>query len=119
MIKYRGLVEKSINNKKVFFKFNMAAFEMLGDLQNMGLSEVIRSAAVGRISTLSAFLYSGAMQYCKQEKTKADFTREDTTDWIEQIGWENVLKLITDCFEAPEVKNEEATAEKIGALNQL
>lgn len=112
MIKYRGLIEKEIAGKKVFFKFNMGAIELLGDLQNMGASQILTTGAEARISTLSAFLYAGAVQYCKQEKKTPDFTREDSTEWIGELGLSEVLKMFTEAFTGPkyeEEKNEGAT----------
>jgi hypothetical protein len=106
MIKYRGLVEKEIAGKKVFFKFNMAAIEMLGDLQDMGASKILTSGGEAKLSTLSAFLYSGAVQYCKQEKKVPDFTREDATEWVAELGLNEVLTMFITCFTGPKVDEE-------------
>lgn len=123
MIKYRGLVEKQIGDKKVFFKFNMAAFEMLGDLQDMGASEIIRSGGRAKLSTLSAFLFSGAKQYCKEKSIDPKYqdpgyTRDDATEWIGELGLKTVMEMFTACFEAPkyEVKNDKATLKETGTF---
>lgn len=112
MIKYRGLVEKEIAGKKVSFKFNMAAFEAIGDDLNLGLSAMLITMGSGKLSALSTFLYRGAMQYCKQEKKQPDFTREDATEWLGELGFETVVKLVEACLDSPkhEEKNVAATS---------
>lgn len=111
MIKYRGLVEKEIAGKKISFKFNMAAFEAMGDDLNLGLSGLLVSMGTGKLSTLATFLFRGATQYYKQEKKQIDFTREDASDWLGELGFEEVTKMCEACLDVPkyEPKNVEAT----------
>lgn len=112
MIKNRGTVEKEIAGKKIGFKFSMAAFEAMGDDLNLGLSGLLISIGQGKLSTLATFLYRGAMQFAKSEKKQVDFTREDASEWLGELGFEEVMKLAESCIEVPKhegEKNQEAT----------
>lgn len=113
MIKYRGLVEKEISGRKISFKFNMAAFEAVGDDLNMGLSALLISMGTGKLSTLATFLYRGALQYCKQEKIEPTFKREDASDWLGELGFEEAMRMAEACLDTPKYqeKNEPATVE--------
>lgn len=121
MIKNRGTVEKEIAGKKISFKFNMAAFEAMGDDLNLGLSGLLISIGQGKLSTLATFLYRGAMQFCKSEKKQPDFNREDASEWLGELGFEEVMKLAESCIEAPKhegEKNQEATVSKESGVLQ-
>lgn len=111
MIKNRGTVEKEIAGKKIGFKFDMAAFEAMGDDLNLGLSGLLISIGQGKLSTLATFLFRGATRYCKAEKKQVDFTRDDASDWLGELGFEETMKLAESCIEAPkhEEKNQPAT----------
>jgi hypothetical protein len=40
MIHFKGVVEKEIGGKKVFFKFNMAALSFFADLQGLTIQKL-------------------------------------------------------------------------------
>lgn len=122
MIKNRGTVEKQIAGKKIGFKFDMAAFEAMGDDLDLGLSGLLTSIGQGKLSTLATFLYRGAMRYAKAEKKQIDFTREDASEWLGELGFEETIKLALSCIDAPvlEEKNTQATvSEENGALQTV
>lgn len=118
MIKYRGVREEKIGDKTVFFKHDLQALTMLGDMQNIGVNEIIKDCGRAKLSTLAAFLYCGAYRYCIQEKKPVEFTIDDCTEWLDEsnLGLVRTLGIVTDCFETPkyEVKNDKATPKEIG-----
>lgn len=122
MIKYRGVREEKIGDKTVFFKHDLQALTMLGDMQNIGVNEIIKDCGRAKLSTLAAFLYCGAYRYWQTEKKVndkgIDFTLEDATEWLDEsnLGLVRTLGIVTDCFETPkyEVKNDKATPKEIG-----
>lgn len=118
MIKFRGLVEKQIGENKVIFQFDMASIEMLGDMQNLGVGEILKSGGRSKLSTLSCFLYTGAVRYCNKQHKEIKFTREDATDWVEILGIQVVLQMFLDFFTTPEheVKNDKVTVKENGPL---
>lgn len=120
MIKNRGTVEREISGKKIGFKFSMAAFEAMGDDLNLGLSGLLISIGQGKLSTLATFLYRGAMQYCKAEKKEVNFTRDDASEWLGELGFEEVMKLAESCIEAPkhDEKNQPATVNQESGVLQ-
>jgi hypothetical protein len=126
MIKYDGLIEKEIAGKKIFFRYNMATIIELGDMMDMGASDLIIQGSRAKLSLLTAFLLCGAIQYWKQEHKTQDsknkdpftYTLEDAIVWFKELGLQPVLEMYSTCFGAPkyEEKNEEATVNESGVL---
>lgn len=102
MIHFKGIVEKEIGGKKYFFKFNMAALTLLGDLQNAGIVEMGKQLKNPKLSTIANFLYAGAVTYCRQEKVPQTFTQDDATEWMMAIGLPESIDLLTEAFDVPE-----------------
>ncbi|HYF69085.1 MAG TPA: hypothetical protein VD884_13170 [Ohtaekwangia sp.] len=123
MIYFKGIVEKEVNGKKIFFRHDMGALTMLGDIQNIGVNEIIRDCMRAKLSTLASFLYAGAARYCNLEKKTIDFTMDDAVEWLsdDKIGFKATLDMVEDCFKSPkyEEKNGEATVKQDGALKTL
>lgn len=110
MLQFKGLVEREISGKKVFFKFNMAAMTMLGDLQNLSMADLGVELANPKFSTVANFLYAGAKVYDRQEKPKEpqNFSQDDAAEWLSQMGLSAAMDLFNEAFDAPETKNGEA-----------
>lgn len=110
MLQFKGIVEKDINGKKVFLKFNMATLTMLGDLQNVSLTELAQELMNPKLSTVANFLYAGAKVYDRQEKPKKfqNYTQDDASEWVAALGFDDALSILNDAFDAPETKNEDA-----------
>lgn len=129
MIKYRGLVEKEIAGKKMFFKFNMAAIIELGDITDLGASGLLTEGSKAKLSVLTAFLYAGALQYWKSEHKTSEskfkepwvYTVDDAAEWFAELGLQPVLTMFLNCFRGPEYeeKNEVATTEETGVSKTL
>ena len=48
------------------------------------------------------------------DKKEVTFTRDDASEWLQELGFEDVIKLAESCIEAPkssEAKNQIATVE--------
>jgi hypothetical protein len=124
MIKYDGLIEKEIGGKKIFFRYNMAAIIELGDMVNMGASDLLIEGSKAKLSLLTSFLLAGALQHWKQEhktqeskmKEPFPYTFDDACLWFAELGLPPVLEMYMTCFGAPkfeEEKNEEATVDGV------
>jgi hypothetical protein len=113
MIYFKGVVEKEVGGRKIYFRHDMGALSMLGDIQNIGVNEIIKDCMRGKLSTLAAFLYSGAVRYCAVNKKEIDFTMDDAIEWLteDKIGFAATLKMVEECFKSPkfEEKNGQAT----------
>jgi hypothetical protein len=113
MIHFKGVVEKEINGKKVFFKFNMAALSFFSDLQGLTIQGLSKELTDPKFSTLANFFYAGAVTYCKQEKKPQDFTQDDAFEWIGVLGFETAVQVFADAFTSPPEKNLKAP-QKVG-----
>jgi hypothetical protein len=108
MIHFKGVVEKEIGGKKVFFKFNMAALSYFADLQGLTIQKLGIELSDPKFSTIANFFYAGAVTYCRQEKKPQEFTQDDALEWIGIIGFEEAVQLFADAFVAPVEKNQPA-----------
>jgi hypothetical protein len=113
MIHFKGVVEKEINGKKVFFKFNMAALSYFADLQGLTIQQLSKELTDPKFSTIASFFYAGAVTYCKQEKVSQEFSQDDAFEWISVLGFEEAVQLFADAFTAPVEKNPKAP-QKVG-----
>jgi hypothetical protein len=102
MIHFKGIVEKEIGGKKFFFKFNMAALTLFGDLQGLTLRQLGLELQNVRLSTLANFFYAGAVTFCKQEKSEQTFSQDDAAEWIAELGIIESLRLLNEAFDVPE-----------------
>lgn len=102
MVRFKGEAEKEVNGKKLSFKWNMAALCLLGDIQNRSMSQLAREFLNPKFSTLSNFLYVGAVEFYKQSKKPIDFSTDDAAEWLDIIGIDKTLDLLSTAFETPE-----------------
>lgn len=124
IIHYKGLVEKEIGGKTIFFKFNMAAFTLLNDLQGVSLEEFSAQIKKPRFSTLTNFLFAGAETAYQMDSKNCDvngsrtFTQFDASEWLNEIGIgsEGAGGLFAKAFEVPESKNDQPL-KKQGKVN--
>lgn len=113
MLQFKGLVEKEIGGKKVFFKFNMAALTLFGDLQGLSFAEIGIELANPKLSSLSNLMYAAAKTYDRQEKPKEpqNYSQDDATEWVAELGFGEALNFFNEAFEVPEEKNGQAPTE--------
>lgn len=102
LIFFRGDVEKKVGGKNRLFRFNMAAITLLGDLQNAPLTQLAVEVSNPKMSTVANFLYAGAYTYARQEKKMIDFSQDDATEWLNEIGLDVALEMLGKAFEVPE-----------------
>lgn len=110
MLQFKGIVERDINGKKVFFKFNMASLTMLGDLQKISFQELGLELGSPKLSTIVNFLYAAAAVYDRQDKPKVpqNFSQDDAAELVAEMGFADALSLLNNAFDAPEIKNDDA-----------
>ena len=113
IINYKGLVDLEIGGKVISFKFNMAAFTLLNDLQNCSMRELSVQLSDPKFSTFANFLYAGAETAYLQDGKNADakgkrtFTQFDGPEWMNQLDVDKVHSLLGKAFEVPESKNDQ------------
>jgi hypothetical protein len=101
MIHFKGLVERQVNGQVIVFKFNMAALVYFGDLCGLSLRDIALEFQNPRLSTITNFLYAGAVTYCRQEKKVQTFTQDDAAEWLAQLGLDEVMKIFSDALSVP------------------
>jgi len=112
IINYKGLVEREIGGRTVFFKFNMAAITLLNKIQGVGFKEFSEQLQDPRFDTFANFLYAGAETAFVSEGKNADkegkrtFSFDDATEWLNELGIMGAGELYIQAFEVPETKND-------------
>lgn len=101
MFHFKGVTELEIRGKKRLLKFNMRAISYFCDLQNLTIMSMARELGNPKISTLASFLYAGAVTYSKSISVDIDFTEDETFEWVDELGMDRVLKMITDLLIVP------------------
>lgn len=60
----------------------------------------------GHLITTLNILYGAAYAYCVSKKLQVDFSPIDVSDWLEEIGFEKGIAIVTEGMQTP--KNPEA-----------
>lgn len=101
-----GIIEFEISGKKRGLKFGQYALLLASRKDECSLSQFFTRVLVDK-ETLSFIhlLYGAAVSWCESKNKKIDFTVEDISEWINELGVERMTEYINEGLKAPEVKN--------------
>ena len=91
----RGIVSREIGGKVVNFHFGTAMFEQLEE-KGLSLSNFKDAMSEKMFSTTTEILYQAAIAWCKVNKKDVDFDRVDVTCWVDEMGINEAVNLITE-----------------------
>jgi len=112
----RGVFEFEIEGKKRGFHFNFMAFGVLEEMTGLDLDELISklSGRGAKVKLLSQFFFAGAKNYCDSRGQEVDFTINDVSDWVTEIGFDKAFQLIAEALGTKTPKNSKPHPEKVG-----
>lgn len=116
----KGTYEFTIEGKKRGFRFNFLAFDYMEEISGLPLDEIIAkitSKTEKKVRLLNQFFFSAAKNYTESKGEEVDFDMNDTADWINEIGFEQAFKLITEAIGAKTPKNSKPLPMVEGANN--
>jgi hypothetical protein len=120
----KGIFEFEIEGKKRGFKFGTYAFAVACDQDKSVLSDLLkkigvpyevdgekRADPVNIMSLLNVF-YGAAVHYAKHKKQGVDFTPDEVSDWLDELGLEKVNGYLQEGLNQYSPKNSTSLAEK-------
>lgn len=90
--------------KTIGLKFGTRCYYMLEKELDISLSTFADYMKKRHIVSCVEIIYCAAVSYCMSYKKEQDFTKEDVYDWIDELGLEQVGKIIGDGFKGPEAE---------------
>lgn len=110
-------IEVSENEKrKIGFKFGTMALGKAEEKEGKSLKQLLDTLKSGKIPTMTLLhlLYGAAFAYAEQRNLPTDFSVSDVSDWCEEIGFDEMQKVIKEGLNQYVPKNSKAPA-KTGA----
>jgi hypothetical protein len=128
----RGVFDFEVGEPKVQrgFKFGTYAFKVACEKAGLPLSELMKKIGVAyRVGTepdgitpimakdpidlgsLLSLFYGAAVHYTESKKQKADFSEVEVSDWVDELGFDAVNKMLSDGLNQYSPKNSQSLAE--------
>jgi hypothetical protein len=117
-----GIFDFTISEKPRGFKFGTYALKVATDLEKCSLSDFMLKFSSDEglrninIGTLINVFYGAAVHYAKSKKQEIDFNDADVSDWIDELGYDEATRMLTEGFQQYSPKNSkslEETREKL------
>lgn len=106
-MKFKGQTKIEINGVEREFVWNMGALCELGDLTGLSITMLVGKMMDPSFSFVRDFMYVGAVQAVHKNKGRIDFSRNDVSVWVEDIGIEKCLRQLSEAIRSPEDQEEE------------
>jgi hypothetical protein len=82
----KGEYTLTVGGKERHFKLGTLSDNIFCQLENIKLSEYRNRLLNAQAFTQLNFVYSQALAYCRINKIEVDFTVEDVSVWIDEVG---------------------------------
>ena len=89
------------NGKIIGLKFGTRCYYMLEKELGLSLSTFAEYMQQKQIVSSVEIIYYAAVSYCMSYKKEQDFTKEDVFDWIDNLGLDEVGKIVAEGFKGP------------------
>ena len=119
------MIERDIPGKKRGFWFNFYAFSIVEEKLGRPIDEILKdlNPEDGKprkptTKIICTFFYAGAVNYCEKKDQPIDFKINDMGDWIEDLGFEDAMSIISTSLKVDKPKNiqpPQPEGEKVGA----
>jgi hypothetical protein len=116
----KGIFEFEVGEPKktVGFKFGMMALGIAEQKNGKSIKEILETMKAGKADILMLLhvMYGAACQYAENKKTPVDFSCDDVSDWIEEIGIEEMQRVLVDGLYQYVPKNSKSPSMKEGEM---
>lgn len=96
----KGVFEFEVGEPKktVGFKFGMMALGIAEQKQGKSIREILETMKAGKadVMMLLHVMYGAACQYYENKKIDVDLSVDEVSDWIEDIGLEEMQRVIVE-----------------------
>jgi hypothetical protein len=116
----KGIFEFEVGEPKAKrgFKFGTYAFAVACEKDKSTLSQLLKKIGVGEspgasvdVMSLLNLFYGAAVHYAKHKKTEIDFNDSDVSDWIDELGIDQVNRFLVEGFQQYAPKNSNSPKE--------
>lgn len=110
------IFEFDIDGVERGFNFNFKAFSYMEEATGFALDEIIEklTGKGAKVDLLIKFFHSGARNYAEAKGAQIDFTENDVSDWISDIGLPKAFEMINAAVGAKTPKNSKPHPQKVG-----
>jgi hypothetical protein len=108
------MIEKEISGKVRGFKCGTYTFTIIRELTGVDtVQEVFRrlfpipgaETSIENLDFINKFYFACAKHYCKSKKIEVDFEEVDVQDWIEELGADESLDVMSNLLKTYSEKN--------------
>lgn len=101
-----GISEIEIGGVKRGFKFGTYAMGVACKEEGCDMVELTRRMddAGNNILSVLNFLYGAAVAFSKSKKQEVDFTASDVSDWFDEVGLGEGMKILREGMKSPNGK---------------
>jgi hypothetical protein len=114
----KKIFEMEVEGAKRGFRFGMWTNGKACELEKCTIDELFERLGITggspSIMTLTNWFFAAAICYANGNKSEVDFTSQDVSDWIDFYGLEKSMKMMTEAFSTPDIKNNEAPMTSAG-----
>lgn len=95
--------EIEVNGVSRGFKFGTYAMAITCKEEGCSVTELGEKLQdpSNNLLTLLNFLYGAAVSYCKSKGVNPDFTASEVSDWLDEIGIDKAMSIITEGMKQP------------------
>jgi hypothetical protein len=115
----KGIFEFEVGDPKVKrgFKFGTYALAVASEKNGVSLSALLKKIGIGEVGAevdvmaLLHVFYGAAAHYAKHQKQEIDFSESDVSDWIDELGLEEINRFMKEGFNQYSPKNSNSLTE--------
>lgn len=107
----KGIISKEVDGKVRHFHFGTQMFLQLEDA-GITLSNMQEKMKEKMFNTTIEIMYNAATAYCKVNKKDVDFERDDVSVWVDEIGINDSVNMITEGLKVLEKNAPALTADQ-------
>lgn len=101
----KGLVKLTIDGKERFLKVGTLSKAIFCEIENIKPADMAERLQNPQPFTIINFVFAGAQAYCDLEKIDADFDKKDVSQWIDEIGEDEIARRVSVAMVTYEPKN--------------
>lgn len=106
----KGHVKKEIYGVERNFHFGTRMFELCEE-NGISVGDLSAHFKAKAFTTITTVVHCAALAYCELKSIEPDFKKVDISSWIDEVGLQNFMDMVTSSIKVYEPKNEEALQE--------
>jgi hypothetical protein len=119
----KGVFDFKVGGQDRGFKFGTYAFAIACDREKCSMDQLLDRIGINEgkkanlLSLLNLF-YGAAVHYAEHKKTPIDFGPSDVSDWLDEVGLTETMKMISEGLQQYVPKNSNSLQENRETVTQ-